>query len=137
MSRTLAVWLIFPCLALACGSSRSPAEDSSPREPFSAHSLTAAANQAARPATAAELNQPTLASAMRDGECSSQADCPPDNVCTAVMPGVAACVPAGSAGAEAIEAAPNGRPGAPVGLLDGQVLRDQVMRDQPIPVGQP
>jgi hypothetical protein len=44
----------------------------------------------------------------------------------AVMPGVAECVPARYASAPAMDAAPNGRPGPPIGLLDGQVLRDHV-----------
>jgi hypothetical protein len=127
MIRSLVVGFALTCLTLAC-SSNPGAPDPTPGDEGESQAATTAP-----PATQEELHQPTLASAMRDGQCSSQADCPAGDVCTAVMPGEATCVPARYAGGDAMRPAPNGRPGAPVGLLDGQVLREHVMHEQPVP----
>ncbi|HMI91992.1 MAG TPA: hypothetical protein VK509_11540 [Polyangiales bacterium] len=69
---------------------------------------------------------PTLSSKLEPGECATQDDCADGEVCRAVELGIAECEPAD---ATAIPTrAPNGRPGAPVGLLDGQVMRDHAQR---------
>ena len=63
------------------------------------------------------------------GRCITQDDCGFDSVCVAVAPGHASCLK--DAGYQPLVRAPNGRPAPPVGLLDGQVLRDHVRGGRP------
>lgn len=119
-------WLLLVCAVAACQGAPSAA-DSLQADP-ALHGATSNAQNsaAAREARRNELAAPTLSSAMNGGRCESQADCAAGQVCMAVVPGVAECVPASFAGTPSMDAAPNGRPAPPVGLLDGQVLRDHV-----------
>lgn len=74
----------------------------------------------------------TLASELRQGECVTQDDCPSDQICVALAPSHAECVERASMnGLERPKRAPNGRPAAPLRLLDGQVLRDHAERSGP------
>ena len=72
---------------------------------------------------------PTLSSSLEPGECATQDDCAEGEVCVAVELGVAECEPAGETAVP--ERAANGRPAAPIGLLDGQVMRDHAQRAAP------
>lgn len=65
---------------------------------------------------------PTRASTLAPGECVTQDDCGAGEVCVALAPGDARCMQI--AGAQVPSAAPNGRPAPPIGLLDGQMMRD-------------
>lgn len=69
---------------------------------------------------------PSLSDGLEEGECATQDDCADGELCVAVELGIAQCEPAGETAVPA--AAPNGRPAAPVGLLDGQVMRDHAQR---------
>ena len=75
---------------------------------------------------AAIKDEPGLSDAMADGDCATQDDCADGELCVAVELGLARCEPASDTAVPA--AAPNGRPAAPVGLLDGQVMREHAER---------
>jgi hypothetical protein len=75
---------------------------------------------------AAIKDAPTLSSELEPGECATQDDCADGEVCMMVELGSARCEPAVETAVPA--RAPNGRPGAPIGLLDGQVMRDHAQR---------
>jgi hypothetical protein len=81
---------------------------------------------------AAVKDAPTLSSSLEPGECATQDDCPNGELCVAVELGVAQCEAADERDERAVPArAPNGRPAAPIGLLDGQVMRDHAQRGAP------
>jgi hypothetical protein len=129
-----APWLLLVCFMTACQSATAEKTDLTTAQADPARQQ--ATSNAQDPATASEarrkeLAAPTLSSAMNGGRCESQADCTAGQVCMAVVPGVAECVPASFAVAPAMSAAPNGRPAPPVGLLDGQVLREHVQAGRP------
>ncbi len=117
----------------ACGSDANAAASTRSRVPDDFHN---AVLQVADPQTAAlqararaELAPQTLSAAMSGGRCETQADCTGHNVCLAVAPGMSQCTP--NTGFAVPRAAPNGRPAPPIGLLDGQVLRDYVRGGRP------
>ena len=134
--QTRRVWVLLVCSMAACQSATADKTDQAqiadPTDPASqAATGNAQDPTAAREARRKELAAPTLSSAMNGGRCESQADCTAGQVCMAVVPGVAECVPASFAGTPEMTAAPNGRPAPPVGLLDGQVLREHVQAGRP------
>ena len=67
-------------------------------------------------------NAPGLSTELEPGDCATQDDCGEGELCVADEIGSAHCAEAGENAVP--ERAPNGRPAAPVGLLDGQVMRD-------------
>ena len=75
---------------------------------------------------AAIKDAPTLSSKLEPGDCATQDDCADGEVCMMVELGIAQCEPADETAVPA--RAPNGRPGAPIGVLDGQVMRDHAQR---------
>jgi len=69
---------------------------------------------------------PTLASELPEGECASQDGCSGGEVCVAIEPGLARCLH--MPGARVPPRARNGAPAPPIGLLDGQMMRDHALR---------
>lgn len=80
-------------------------------------------------ATPAMRAAPSRSSALADGACATQDDCAADELCVAMSPSVAECVAASDAPElEAPPRGPQGQPAPPIGLLDGQAMRDHAAR---------
>jgi hypothetical protein len=77
----------------------------------------------AQPTT--DLRAPTLSSRLASGRCAHQDDCSRGQVCVAIAPTVAECRD-GDLAVRVPGRAPNGRPAPPIGLLDGQMMREHV-----------
>ena len=75
---------------------------------------------------------PSRAGVRQDGACATQADCRSGEVCVATSPADAECV-AQSERPElrAPRPGPLGQPAPPIGLLDGQAIRDHAERSMP------
>jgi hypothetical protein len=72
---------------------------------------------------------PSRAGARDDGTCATQADCRTGELCVATSPGEADCIAASEVPElRAPRPGPLGQPAPPVGLLDGQAMRDHVER---------
>jgi len=80
-------------------------------------------------ATAAMNAAPSRSSMLERGECVMQSDCAQDELCIAVAPGQTQCKPASDfPDLHPERTGPEGRPVPPVGLLDGQAMRDHAER---------
>jgi hypothetical protein len=122
MRRITTPWLLLCLLVAACTTADGSGsnETSPPVQPRDE------AKKAQAPAA--------LSAALERGQCASQADCPSEQVCVSVMPGEAVCTPRSAMPSTMplpARAAKNGRPAPPVGLLDGQVLRQHVISGGP------
>lgn len=83
-------------------------------------------------ATAAMNAAPSRSSMMTDGACAVQSDCREDQLCVAIAPGQTECRPAGDfPDPHPPRVGPSGRPVPPIGLLDGQAMRDHAERSTP------
>lgn len=72
---------------------------------------------------------PSRAGAREDGTCATQADCESGELCVATSPGEADCVAQSEVpDMRAPRPGPLGQPAPPVGLLDGQAMRDHAER---------
>jgi hypothetical protein len=83
-------------------------------------------------ATEAMRAAPSRSSALRDGACATQDDCGADELCVASAPGAAECI--AQSDAPELQASPRGplgQPAPPIGLLDGQAMRDHAERSMP------
>jgi len=75
---------------------------------------------------------PSRSSALRDGACATQADCPQQHLCVATSPARAECFAASEVPElRAPRPGPAGQPAPPIGLLDGQAMRDHAERSMP------
>jgi hypothetical protein len=83
-------------------------------------------------ATAAMNEAPSRSSMLERGQCVMQSDCPDDELCIAVAPGQTECLPASEfPDAHVSRVSESGRPVPPIGLLDGQAMRDHAERSMP------
>jgi hypothetical protein len=83
-------------------------------------------------ATEAMRAAPARSSGLSEGACATQDDCAADEVCVAVSPRQAECVLASDV--PELRPAPRGplgQPAPPIGLLDGQAMRDHAARSRP------
>jgi hypothetical protein len=83
-------------------------------------------------ATEAMRAAPSRSSALSDGACATQDDCAADELCVTSSPGEAECIAKNDA--PELHAAPRGplgQPAPPIGLLDGQAMRDHAERSMP------
>lgn len=80
-------------------------------------------------ATEAMRAAPSRSSGLSEGACATQDDCAAEEVCVAVSPGQAECVAANDVpDLRPAPRGPLGQPPPPVGLLDGQAMRDHAAR---------
>lgn len=85
--------------------------------------------EVATEATEAMRAAPSRSSGLPEGACATQDDCAADEVCVAVSPGQAECVAASDVpDLQPPPRGPLGQPAPPIGLLDGQALRDHAAR---------
>lgn len=90
---------------------------------------TPAQPEVATEATEAMRAAPSRSSALEEGACATQDDCAADEICVAVMPGRAECQTATDLpDLHAPPRGPLGQPAPPIGLLDGQAMRDHAAR---------
>jgi len=83
-------------------------------------------------ATEAMRAAPSRSSALSAGACATQEDCAADELCVASSPGEAECIAKTDApDLRAPPRGPLGQPAPPIGLLDGQVMRDHAERSMP------
>jgi hypothetical protein len=80
-------------------------------------------------ATEAMRAAPSRSSLLAKGACATQDDCAADEVCVAVSPREAECVAASDVpDLQPAPRGPLGQPAPPIGLLDGQAMRDHAER---------
>lgn len=85
--------------------------------------------EVATEATEAMRAAPSRSSALAEGACATQDDCAAGELCVAMTPSVAECVAASDAPElQAPARGPQGQPAPPIGLLDGQAMRDHAAR---------
>jgi len=83
-------------------------------------------------ATEAMRAAPSRSSTLSEGACATQDDCAADELCVASSPGEAECIAASDEPElQAPPRGPLGQPAPPIGLLDGQVMRDHAERSMP------
>jgi hypothetical protein len=83
-------------------------------------------------ATEAMRAAPSRSSGLAEGACATQDDCAADEVCVAVSPREAECVLASEVpDMQPAPRGPLGQPAPPIGLLDGQAMRDHAARSRP------
>lgn len=82
-------------------------------------------------ATEAMRAAPSRSSGLAEGACATQDDCAADEVCVAVSPREAECVSSDAADVQPAPRGPLGQPAPPIGLLDGQAMRDHAARSRP------
>jgi hypothetical protein len=83
-------------------------------------------------ATEAMRAAPSRSSALSAGTCATQDDCAADELCIASSPGDAECIAqSDEPDLRAPRRGPLGQPAPPIGLLDGQVMRDHAERSMP------
>ena len=80
-------------------------------------------------ATAAMNAAPSRSAMLDRGMCTMQSDCAEDELCIAIAPGQTECRPASDfPDQHPPRVGPSGRPVPPIGLLDGQAMRDHAER---------
>lgn len=83
-------------------------------------------------ATEAMRAAPSRASALERGLCATQDDCAAGELCVATSPGEAECIAASEVPElRAPRRGPLGQPAPPIGLLDGQAMRQHAERSMP------
>ena len=97
------------------------AQDLAPAQPMTTSEATAEMRAA-----------PSRSSGRAEGTCATQADCASSEVCVATSPGEAECIERAEVPElRAPRPGPLGQPAPPIGLLDGQAMRDHAERSMP------